>query len=101
MLVVVVFPFVPVTRITLYPEATLVKISLSNFNATLPGKVVPPFKIVLVRNIVNLVAKILIIDLILILLTAYIIYLTLLPKSKEAKQLYFYLIITSIVYHKL
>lgn len=41
---------------------------LSNFNAILPGKVVPPFKMVLVRNNVNFVDNILRIDLILIFL---------------------------------
>lgn len=66
MLVVVVLPLVPVTSITLYPLETVDKIFLSNFNATLPGKVVPPFKMVLVRNNVNFVANILRIDLILI-----------------------------------
>ena len=68
MLVVVVLPLVPVTSITLYPLETVDKIFLSNFNATLPGKVVPPFKMVLVRNNVNFVANILRIDLILIFL---------------------------------
>ena len=71
MLVVVVLPLVPVTSITLYPLETVDKIFLSNFNATLPGKVVPPFKMVLVRNNVNFVANILRIDLILIFFTTY------------------------------
>ena len=66
MLVVVCLPLVPVTSITLYPLETVDKIFLSNFNATLPGKVVPPFKMVLVRNNVNFVANILRIGLILI-----------------------------------
>ena len=48
MLVVVVLPFVPVTKITLYPFETF-KIFLSIFNATLPGKLLPPFKIVLLE----------------------------------------------------
>ena len=47
MLVVVVLPLVPVTNTTLYPLDTVAKMLLSNFNATLPGKVVPPFKMVL------------------------------------------------------
>ena len=71
MLVVVVLPLVPVTNTTLYPLDTVAKMLLSNFNATLPGKVVPPFKMVLVRNNVNFVANILRIDLILIFFTTY------------------------------
>ena len=70
-LVVVVLPLVPVTNTTLYPLDTVAKMLLSNFNATLPGKVVPPFKMVLVRNNVNFVANILRIDLILIFFTTY------------------------------
>ena len=71
MLVVVVLPLVPVTKTTLYPLDTVDNILLSSFKATLPGKVVPPFKIVLVRNNVNFVANILRIDLILISFTTY------------------------------
>jgi len=44
MLVVVVLPLVPVTRITLYPPATVLRTSLSSFRATLPGKLLPPLK---------------------------------------------------------
>ena len=69
MLVVVVLPFVPVTKITLYPFEILDKIFLSIFRATLPGKVVQPFKIVFFKKSVNFADNILIIVLILIFLT--------------------------------
>jgi len=44
MLVVVVLPLVPVTKITLYPLATVDNIFLSKAKATLPGKFEPPLK---------------------------------------------------------
>ena len=50
MLVVVVLPLVPVTKITLYPLLTVFKIDLSIFNAILPGKLLPPFKICFERT---------------------------------------------------
>lgn len=87
MLVVVVLPLVPVTKITLYPLETLAKILLSSFKATLPGKVVPPFKMVLVRNNVNFVANILKIDLILISFTTYNNLFTLLTIILKYKHL--------------
>lgn len=87
MLVVVVLPLVPVTKTTLYPLETLAKIFLSNFKATLPGKVVPPFKMVLVRNNVNFVANILRIDLILISFTTYNNLFTLLTIILKYKHL--------------
>ena len=87
MLVVVVLPLVPVTKTTLYPLETLDKILLSSFKATLPGKVVPPFKMVLVRNNVNFVANILRIDLILISFTTYNNLFTLLTIILKYKHL--------------
>ena len=68
-LVVVVFPLVPVTKITLYPLETVFKIFLSNFKATLPGKVLPPFKKFFDINSTTLLEIILINDFILIVLT--------------------------------
>ena len=41
---VVVLPFVPVTKITLYPLVTVDNIFLSRAKATLPGKFDPPLK---------------------------------------------------------
>ena len=87
MLVVVVLPLVHVTKTTLYPLETLANILLSSFKATLPGKVVPPFKMVLVRNNVNFVANILRIDLILISFTTYNNLFTLLTIILKYKHL--------------
>ena len=74
MLVVVVFPLVPVTSITLYPFVTVDNIFLSNASAILPGKFEPPLnKIVLSFNTV-LEAIIAINELILILNTSFMSY---------------------------
>ncbi|NSA00602.1 hypothetical protein FHU26_001036 [Clostridium beijerinckii] len=70
MLVVVVFPLVPVTRITLYPLLTCFKIDLSIFKAILPGKLLPPFTMCFAENAVIFDSNMLKIDLILISLTA-------------------------------
>ena len=69
MLVVVVLPFVPVTKITLYPLLTVFKIDLSIFKAIFPGKLLPPLTRCFARKAVILDENILKIDLILIVLT--------------------------------
>ena len=70
MLVVVVLPLVPVTKITLYPSLTVFNIDLSSFNAILPGKVLPPLRKCFERKAVVFEASMLKVDLIFIILTA-------------------------------
>lgn len=80
MLVVVVLPLVPVTRITLYPLVTVDKMSLSNVSAIFPGKFEPPLNKTLLSFSTVLETIIAINELILIFHTSFISYIIIIDK---------------------